>query len=122
MKTPQAIVVALLTLVTASTMNAQEIFDAVRNGDMAKVKVLIEGYPQLVKARNARQSTPLHVAVDVDNEPITRYLIEKGADISALNSGQLTPLFSMPRQPAWPDCSSNKAPTSILACRSPGCW
>jgi ankyrin repeat protein len=93
MKTPQAIVVALLTLVTASTMNAQEIFDAVRNGDMAKVKVLIEGYPQLVKARNARQSTPLHVAVDVDDEPITRYLIEKGADISALNSGQLTPLF-----------------------------
>ena len=118
----KTILITGLVLLAVMTINAQEIFDAVRNGDMAKVKVLIEGYPQLVKARNARQSTPLHVAVDVDNEPITRYLIEKGADISALNSGQLTPLFSMPRQPAWPDCSSNKAPTSILACRSPGCW
>jgi len=33
------------------------------------------------------------VAVDVDNEAIASYLIDKGADVSAINTGQLTPLF-----------------------------
>ena len=51
-------------------MQAQEIFDAIRNGDLAKVKEFVEKDPELVKSRNARQSTPLYVAVDRNNEQI----------------------------------------------------
>ncbi len=72
---------------------AQEIFDAIRNGDTAKVMALVEKDPRLVQARNARQSTPLHVAVDTGNATLARYLIEKGADINAVNQNNWTPLF-----------------------------
>jgi ankyrin repeat protein len=47
----------------------------------------------LVKARNARRSTPLHVAADSNNAPIARYLIEAGADLDAVNHINWTPLF-----------------------------
>ena len=84
---------AFLALPGPVALRAQEIFDAIRGGDIAKVKELVEKDTQLVKARNARQSTPLHVAVDLDNEPMARYLIEKGSDVNALNSNEWTPLF-----------------------------
>lgn len=86
------LLLGILFIVTISSQ-AQEIFDAIRTGDLAKVKELIEKDPQLIKAKNPRQSTPLHVAVDVNNEPIARYLIEKGADLNAINSNSWTPLF-----------------------------
>jgi ankyrin repeat protein len=82
----------ILFMITIN-IHAQEIFDAIRKADLTKVKELVEKDPQLVKAKNARQSTPLHVAVDVNNEPIARYLIEKGADLNAVNGNNWTPLF-----------------------------
>ncbi len=76
-----------------SFASAQGVFDALRNGDLAKVKALVDHDPSLVMARNARQSTPLHVAVDSNNVPLARYLIEKGADLNAVNHINWTPLF-----------------------------
>jgi len=73
------IIVYVIVPLLAQSVYAQEIFDAVRSGDMAKVKELVEKDPQLVKARNARQSTPLHVAVDLEQQLIAGYLLEKGA-------------------------------------------
>lgn len=87
------ILMTCVLLAAAIGIHAQEIFDAVRSGDLAKVKELVEKDPQLVEARNANQSTPLHVAVDVDNELIVRYLIEKEADPNAVNRSNVTPLF-----------------------------
>jgi ankyrin repeat protein len=75
-------------------LSAQEIFDAVRKGDLAKVKELVKKDSQLVNARNAREYTPLHAAAEIDDEEITRYLIERGADINAVNpSTFFTPLM-----------------------------
>jgi len=82
----------ILFIITIN-IQAQEIFDAIRNGEIAKVKELVEKDSELVKARNTRQSTPLHVAVDVSNEPIARYLLEKGADPNAVNGNKWAPLF-----------------------------
>ena len=93
MKTFKSIfVIATLLLFTLSTQ-AQEIFDAIRNGDIARVKELVEKDPELVKSRNARQSTPLHVAVDRNNEQIVQYLLEKKADPNAKGNSDFTPLF-----------------------------
>ncbi len=71
----------------------QDVFNAVRNGDLAKVKTLVKRDRSLLNARNARQSTPLHVAVDSDSIPIARYLIETGANVNAVNHINWTPLF-----------------------------
>ncbi len=83
----------MLLLFASATTQAQEIFDVISNGDLAKVKELVEKDPLLIKAKNSRQSTPLHVAVDVNNVPIARYLIDKGADLNAVNSNRWAPLF-----------------------------
>ena len=91
-----------LILLLAFTINlsAQEIFDAVRNGDLAKVKELVEKDPQLVKEKkyptrstNGSPSTLLHVAGELDNVEIAKYLIEKGADVNALDGLSLTPIM-----------------------------
>jgi len=85
--------ILIFILVLSSAASAQDIFEAVRNGDIAKVKEFVERNPELLKVRNARKSTPLHVAVDADHEPIARYLIEKGADLNTVNGNLWTPLY-----------------------------
>lgn len=88
------ILITCVVLVAAMSIHAQEIFDAVRKGDLPKVKELIEKDPRLFEAKNSRSSTPLHVASDVNNSAIVRYLIEKGADIRARNdNNSYTPLM-----------------------------
>ena len=87
------ILMACVLLAGVMSIHAQGIFDAVRSGDLSKVKEIIEKDPQLVKARNANQSTPLHVAVDLGKESIAEYLIEKGSDVNSTNRYQLTPIF-----------------------------
>jgi len=89
----KTILITGLVLLAVMTINAQEIFDAVRNGDIAKVKDLVEKDLQLVKVRNARQSTLLHVAADVNNGQIVSYLLEKGADPNAKGNNDWTPLL-----------------------------
>lgn len=84
---------ALILFVTGATVHGQAVIDAVRNGDLATVKTLIEQDAQLVGARTPRQSTPLHVAISLKNGPISLYLIEKGADLNAVNANSWTPLF-----------------------------
>jgi len=90
-KSPIAFLIALfLGLPGPPASRAQEIFEAIRAGDIVKVKALVEKDPRQIEARNARQSTPLQAAVDVNSEPIARYLIEKGSDIQALDGNQMS--------------------------------
>lgn len=95
MKKVLSIIIVFTTVIlSVQSIFAQEIFDAIRSGDLAKVKELVEKDPQLVKARyRSFQSTPLHVAADANNAAIVKYLIEKGADINALNTEPYTPLM-----------------------------
>ena len=93
MKTLKSILVITVLLFAAARIQTQTIFDAVIKGDLANVKELVEKEPPLLKAKNARQSTPLHVAAAYDNEEIAKYLIEKGSDIEAINGNSYTPLM-----------------------------
>jgi ankyrin repeat protein len=83
----------ILLLACTIKISSQEIFDAVRKGDYAKIKELVEKNPNLVNAKNSYQSTPLHVAGESDNEVIAEYLIDKGADLTAMNGSMHTPLM-----------------------------
>jgi cyclase len=71
---------------------ADEIQDAVRAGDLARVKALIEKDPQLVSARNPNGQTLLFDAVMSRRLDITEYLISKGADVNTRNNFDITPL------------------------------
>ena len=83
----------MLLLACTIKLSSQEIFDAVGEGDLAKIKELVKKNPELVNAKNSNQNTPLHIAAESDNEVIAEYLIEKGADLTAMNGSKFTPLM-----------------------------
>lgn len=89
----KTLVISIIFIVCAISLSAQEIFDAVRTGDLAKVKELVEKDPQLIKARNYMSSSLLHVAAAVDNDAIAKFLIEMRVDIKASNGESNTPLM-----------------------------
>jgi len=86
-------VAVMLMLVATTALQAQEIFDAIRNGDLAKVKELVESDPASLMHKTQYRDTPLHIAALLDNNEIAQYLIEKGADINAPNGSLYTPLM-----------------------------
>ncbi len=93
MKTFKPLLVACLALFTlAGAVRAQEIFDAVKNGDLAKVKTLIEKDSSLLNIKDAAGNTPLHHAAIMGSVELAELLLSKGADINAVNAQQNTPL------------------------------
>ncbi len=87
------ILIISLSLFIEIGAQGQEIFDAVRVGDIAKVRELIEKDPKLVAFRNANQINPLHVAAVYGRADIARFLIEKGAEINPPDESYYSPLM-----------------------------
>ncbi len=91
MKIDRMITIAALLLVTI-TAQAQEIFDAIKNKDRAKVKELIEKDGNQVKLTNPLGNTPLHEAILNGEDKIAKYLISMGSDIGKQNAMGNSPL------------------------------
>jgi ankyrin repeat protein/L-ascorbate metabolism protein UlaG (beta-lactamase superfamily) len=70
-----------------------DIFDAAKQGNLAKVQALVGKNPELVKAKDQEQSTPLHSAAAAGHLKIVEYLIEKEADVNAWNNAHQNPLL-----------------------------
>ena len=79
-------------LLAAGVLRAQDIFDAVQAGDLAKVKAVVEKDPGALKARNPYEQTPLIVAVQQKKADIASYLIAGGADVNARDKSHASPL------------------------------
>jgi ankyrin repeat protein len=71
---------------------AHAIFDAVRAGDLARVRELLDGDPQLAHATDENNSTPLHHAAARGRAEVAALLLERGADIDAREEDGETPL------------------------------
>ena len=71
---------------------AQEVPGAIRAGDLARVKALVEKDPGLVSVKNPAGETPLFDAVRAQRPEIAEYLLAKGAAVDAENNFHMTAL------------------------------
>lgn len=63
------------------TIVAQELFDAIRNNNIAKVKEIISSDPKLVNTPGNNHFTPLLFATNSNKPEIAEFLISKGANV-----------------------------------------
>ena len=71
---------------------AQDIFDAVSDGDQERVKALLLEDKSLVNLKDQRLNTPLHFASEAGNTEIAQLLINNGANVNAQDDLGRTPL------------------------------
>jgi ankyrin repeat protein len=79
-------------LLAAGALRAQDIFDAVKTGDLARVKAAVEKDPGAMNGRNSYEQTPLLVSIQEKKAEIAAYLIAGGADVNARDKSHATPL------------------------------
>jgi len=77
---------------TLATLCAQELLDAVKAGDLAKVRILVEKDPKIVNEQAQNGRTILFAAVAFRRLEITEYLISKGAEVNVQDNFHSTPL------------------------------
>ena len=78
--------------VYSTALFSQEVFEAVKAGDLAKVKMLVDKDPEIINAKNRDGMTILFAAVAYPRVEIAEYLISKGADVNVQNEFNTTPL------------------------------
>jgi ankyrin repeat protein len=79
-------------LLLTDNLMGQDIHTAVRNGDLAAVKAVLEEDPSQIEALNGSKSSPLIVAASGGYIQMIAFLFEKGADIQAVNKWGMTAL------------------------------
>ncbi len=86
--------VAVLVVASPSTANDREDLSlAIRQGNLAAVRAIVEKNPALVTSADNAGFTPLHIAATAGRVDIVEYLLDRGADIEARTAGGQTPLF-----------------------------
>jgi len=83
---------AILALLVGGIAVAAEIHDAALNGDLAKVKELIQKDPTLLNSKGRNDKAPIHWACQGGHLEIVKFLVEKGAPVDSLNNVKETPL------------------------------
>jgi len=83
---------ALLALLVGGTAWTAEIHEAALNGDLAKVKELIQKDPSLLTSKGRNDKVPLHWAAQGGHLEIVKLLVEKGAPVNVMNIANETPL------------------------------
>jgi ankyrin repeat protein len=84
--------ILFLLLFTFTLAWGDEIHDVAHQGDLTKMKTLLTANPQLINAKDARNSTPLHFAADNGSIEVIELLLENGADLKAIDVDGDTPL------------------------------
>lgn len=86
-----------LVMVIPFVLWADEIHDAVKSGDLDKVKTFINENSLLVNVKDNQNNSPLHIAAVKGYKEIAKLLIEKGANLEAKNMYGNTPLLDASR-------------------------
>lgn len=88
----KVVILIMVALVFFMPGLAAEIYKAIQDGDIKKVKALLEENPESVNTRNEYGTTPLFLATMRGKVEIMMLLINKGADVRAKNSNGFTAL------------------------------
>lgn len=86
------VIVCALMLASCGKPSEKDLLKAVRDGQGDKVASILDAAPELRSWKDDDGNTLLHVST---NATVTRALIERGADINALNINKVTPLGMM---------------------------
>ncbi|CAK9300740.1 unnamed protein product [Gordionus sp. m RMFG-2023] len=70
------------------------IFEACKNGDIIRVKLLLNKDNIDCRDDQGRKSTPLHIAAGFGRQEVVNYLIQIGADVDIKDEGGLIPLHN----------------------------
>ena len=92
MKTRIPLLLAAGLLLVAGTAPAQEIIEAARSGDLAKVKELAAANPGVVNAKDPDGRTPLHWACRGVHLEVLEFLLARGADGNTGDRNGASPL------------------------------
>ncbi|XP_060738826.1 tankyrase, TRF1-interacting ankyrin-related ADP-ribose polymerase b isoform X3 [Tachysurus vachellii] len=88
----------------------RELFEACRNGDVSRVKRLVDSVNVNAKDITGRKSTPLHFAAGFGRKDVVEHLLHTGANVHARDDGGLIPLHNA--------CSFGHAEVvSVLLCQ-----
>uniref|UniRef100_A0AAQ4R5Q1 Poly [ADP-ribose] polymerase n=2 Tax=Gasterosteus aculeatus aculeatus TaxID=481459 RepID=A0AAQ4R5Q1_GASAC len=72
----------------------RELFEACRNGDVSRVKKLVDALNVNAKDMAGRKSTPLHFAAGFGRRDVVDHLLQMGANVHARDDGGLIPLHN----------------------------
>lgn len=75
-----SLILLLLPLCTPRCLDAQEIHDAVRAGDVDRVAALLDADPTALTETDERGSSPLGAAILSGDSAVVAFLLERGAD------------------------------------------
>jgi len=93
---PRALLLMVLGLYSLPlVLRGNEIHEAAKSGDLAKVQALIEKTPELALVKDETGRTPLHWACRGVHIEVLKYLVGRGADVNARDDDGITPLHSV---------------------------
>ncbi|XP_061656623.1 poly [ADP-ribose] polymerase tankyrase-1 [Syngnathoides biaculeatus] len=72
----------------------RELFEACRNGDVVRVKKLVDTTNVNAKDMAGRKSSPLHFAAGFGRKDVVEHLLQTGANVHARDDGGLIPLHN----------------------------
>jgi len=82
----------VIILLTVLFVLASDIHQAAKEGDLAKVKALLEKNEDLAEAKNKKGETPLHSAASGGQLEVVKFLVSKGVDINLKENNGATAL------------------------------
>jgi ankyrin repeat protein len=89
---PRLVIVTLIALACSIPAFCGEIHDAVKSGNVAKVKTLLKDNHNLVFSKDIDGFTPLHIAAKNGHRNVAELLLAEGADVNSRENFGETPL------------------------------
>lgn|SRR5262249_52845345 len=89
-------------MVAAALTMATNIYDAAVLGDFDQVRQIVAAHPEAVNEADEYGFTPLHGLAGEEHVPIALFLIERGANVNAVNDQGITPLHLA----TWPEMAT----------------